>query len=63
MGKYIHVRLRREVVQALNALGRKGETYSDIIERLIAARKPSPLTSQRDPGETTDVVGATQEVK
>jgi hypothetical protein len=48
------VKLRREVVEALKQIGRKGETYSDVIERLIeAVDKPkSPLKSQRDPGET-----------
>jgi predicted CopG family antitoxin len=31
------VKLRREVVEALKQIGRKGETYSDVIERLIEA--------------------------
>jgi predicted CopG family antitoxin len=29
------VKLRREVVEALKQIGRKGETYSDVIERLL----------------------------
>jgi predicted CopG family antitoxin len=55
MSDLVTVKLRREVVEALKQVGRKGETYSDVIERLIeAVDKPkSPLKSQRDSGETT----------
>jgi hypothetical protein len=35
MAKYVHVRLRRETVARLRKLGRKGETYDEIISRLI----------------------------
>jgi predicted CopG family antitoxin len=35
MSNLVTVKLRREVVEALKALGKKGETYSDVIERLL----------------------------
>jgi predicted CopG family antitoxin len=31
----VTVKLRREVVKALKERGKKGETYSDVIERLL----------------------------
>jgi hypothetical protein len=35
MAEYSYVRLRRETVEKLKKLGFKGETYDDIINRLI----------------------------
>jgi predicted CopG family antitoxin len=35
MSDLVTVKLRREVVEALKQVGRKGETYSDVIERLM----------------------------
>jgi predicted CopG family antitoxin len=47
------VKLRREVVEALKERGKKGETYSDVIERLIEAvdKSKSPLGGG-EPGES-----------
>jgi hypothetical protein len=35
MAEYSYIRLRRETVEKLKKLGFKGETYDDIINRLI----------------------------
>jgi len=37
--KYTHIRLTIDTVKELKALGRKDETYEDIIRRLIEAWK------------------------
>jgi predicted CopG family antitoxin len=39
MSDLVTVKLRREVVEALKERGKKGETYSDVIERLMEARE------------------------
>ena len=35
MGEYINIRIRKSTRDKLKKLGRKGDTYDDIINRLI----------------------------
>ncbi len=37
MREWVHVRLSRATVEQLKDLGKKGETYDDIVKRLIRA--------------------------
>ena len=34
------IQLDREVIEKLSALGKKGDTYNDIIKRLLDEKKP-----------------------
>jgi len=36
MGKYKQIALRRETYASLQSIGGKGETYDDIVKRLIS---------------------------
>ena len=38
-GKYTSIRLRKETVEQLKDRGRKGESYDDVIKRLLEKRK------------------------
>ena len=35
MGKYVHIRIKADTAERLKALGRMGDTYDDVIRRLI----------------------------
>jgi len=46
--EYVNIRITRETVDTLKEIGKKSETYDDLINRLIEARGIVPSTIVTD---------------
>ena len=51
---YTTIRLKRETVEILKEIGKKSETYDDVISRLIEEREEARVEVKDDMGETSN---------
>jgi len=49
MVEYTHIRLEKSTVEALKRIGHKGETYDQIIKRLIKEHEDNVLKGAVEP--------------